>query len=87
MIKSTFFFYKDEHDNVYNEEGKRVFDPMEGVLTDISDPSVVLETIASQKSFLILKPAEKENTAKDTTKRAVEVVKSIDNSVYKDYKD
>ena len=60
---------------------------MEGVLTDISDPSVVLETIASQKFFLILKPAEKETTAKDTTKRAVEVVKSIDNSVYKDYKD
>ncbi|KAG1136496.1 hypothetical protein G6F37_012133 [Rhizopus arrhizus] len=60
---------------------------MEDILTDISDSNVVLETVASQESCLSLKPAEKEITAKDMTKRAVEVVKPIDNSVYKDYDD
>jgi hypothetical protein len=48
---------------------------MEGVLTEISDSSVVLETITSQKSYLSLKPAEKETTAKYSTKKAIEVVK------------
>ena len=48
---------------------------MEGVLTEISDPNVVLETITSQKSYLSLKPAEKETTAKDSTKKAIKVVK------------
>ncbi|KAI8047300.1 uncharacterized protein B0P05DRAFT_365567 [Gilbertella persicaria] len=48
MINNTFFFYKDGHENVYNEYGERVFDPMEGVLTEVSDPNAVLETITSQ---------------------------------------
>jgi hypothetical protein len=48
---------------------------MEGVLTEISDPNVILETITSQKSYLSLKPAEKETTAKDSTKKAIKVVK------------
>jgi hypothetical protein len=48
---------------------------MEGVLTEISDPNVVLEIITSQKSYLSLKPAEKEITAKDSTKKAIKVVK------------
>ena len=48
---------------------------MEGVLTEISDPNVILETITSQKSYLSLKPAEKETTGKDSTKKAIEVVK------------
>ena len=48
---------------------------MEGVLAEISDPNVVLETIASQKPYLSLKPAEKETTAKDSIKKAIEVVK------------
>jgi hypothetical protein len=54
---------------------ERVFDPMEGVLTEISDPNVILESTTSQKSYLSLKPAEKETTAKDSTKKAIEVVK------------
>jgi hypothetical protein len=48
---------------------------MEGVLTEISDPNIILEIIASQKPYLSLKPAEKENTAKDSTKKTIEVVK------------
>jgi hypothetical protein len=42
---------------------------MEGVLTEISDPNVILKTITSQKSYLSLKPAEKEITTKDLAKR------------------
>jgi hypothetical protein len=47
---------------------------MEGVFPEISDPSVVLETITSQKSYLSLKPAEKETTEKHSTKKAIKVV-------------
>ena len=42
---------------------------MEGVLIEISDPNVILETITRQKSYLSLKPAEKGTTAKDSTKK------------------
>ncbi|KAI8059691.1 hypothetical protein BDF21DRAFT_315180, partial [Thamnidium elegans] len=69
------FFYEDGHDNVYNEYGERVFDPMEGVLTEVSDPNVVLETITSQKSYLSLKPVEKETPANNTIKKVVELIK------------
>ena len=55
MTKNA-FFYENEHNNAYNKDGERDFDPMEGVLTEISDPNVVLETITSQKSYLSLKP-------------------------------
>ena len=48
---------------------------MEGILTKISDPNVILETITSQKSYLSLKPAEKETTVKDSTKKTIEAVK------------
>ena len=48
---------------------------MEGVLTEISDPNIVLETITSQMSYLSLKPAEKETTAKDSTKKVIKVIK------------
>jgi hypothetical protein len=48
---------------------------VEGVLTEISDPNVILETITSQKSYLSLKPAEKETIAKYSTKKTIEIVK------------
>ncbi|KAG0734658.1 hypothetical protein G6F57_012312 [Rhizopus arrhizus] len=60
---------------------------MEGVLTEVSDPNVVLETITSQKSYLSLKPVEKETPANNTIKKVVELTKPIDNGVYKDYND
>ncbi|GAA5809182.1 hypothetical protein MFLAVUS_002587 [Mucor flavus] len=75
------------HYNIYNEDGERVFDPMEDVLTEINGPNVVLETITSQKFYLDLKPVEKETTVKDITKKAVEVVEVVDRSTYKDYND
>lgn len=80
MIKNT-FFYEDEHENVYNEYEKRVFDPIEGVLTEVSDPNEVLETITSQKSYLSVKPAEKETSANNTIKKFVELTKPIANGV------
>lgn len=39
------FFMK--MDNIYNEQGEIVYDPMEDVLTQDDDPNVVLETITS----------------------------------------
>jgi hypothetical protein len=44
MTKNT-FFYEDGHDNVYNKDEERVFDPMEGALTEISDPNIVERSI------------------------------------------
>jgi hypothetical protein len=72
MIKNR-LFYKDGHENVYNEEKEKVFDPMEGVLTEISDPNVVLETITSQKSYLSHKPEEKETTTKYMAIKTVDI--------------
>lgn len=37
----------DTRMSIMKRERERVFDPMEGVLTEISDPNVVLETITS----------------------------------------
>ena len=74
IAKNT-FFYEDGHNNIYNKGGERVFDPMEGVLTEISDPNILLEIIASQKPYLSLKLAEKETTAKDSTKKDIKVVR------------
>lgn len=56
-------------------------------MTGISDANVVLETITSQKSYLNFKPAEKETTVKDTLKISLEVIKPMDNSVYKYHND
>ncbi|KAI7866248.1 hypothetical protein BDF14DRAFT_1695012, partial [Spinellus fusiger] len=52
------FFY-DGQDNIYNEQEEIVYDLMEDVLTQIDDPSVILETITSQKTYLIVKRPEK----------------------------
>src|SRR6478609_5682072 len=86
-MTENIFFLEDEHNNSYNKDGERVFDPMEGVLTEVSDPNVVLETITSQKSYLSLKPVEKETPANNTIKKVVELTKPINNGVYKDYND
>jgi hypothetical protein len=56
---SQTFYFEDGMDNLFDEHGERVYDPMEGVLTEIADPNIVLETITSRKSYLANKPAEK----------------------------
>lgn len=43
----NYFFYEDGQKNAYNDLGIKAFDPMEDVLTQITDPNVVLETIAT----------------------------------------
>ncbi|KAI9262895.1 hypothetical protein EDC94DRAFT_518704 [Helicostylum pulchrum] len=54
MNQST-FYYEDGQDNVFNENGEKVVDPMEGVLTDITDPNIVLATITNLTWPLIQK--------------------------------
>ena len=46
------FFYEYRQKNVYNEQGINVFGPMENILTQITNPNVVLETIGIQNSYL-----------------------------------
>lgn len=46
------FYYEDGQDNVYNEQGVKIFDPMEDVLTQIKDPNIVLESLTTQKLYL-----------------------------------
>lgn len=72
MTKS--FFYEDGQDNVFNEQGEKVFDPMEGILTEITDPNIVLETITSQREYLALKPIER--VIQEKIPKEIKVVKS-----------
>ncbi|KAG1446093.1 hypothetical protein G6F55_011686 [Rhizopus delemar] len=53
------FFYEDGLENLYNDRGEKVYDPMEGVLTDVSDPNIVLEKITSKENYLSVKRPEK----------------------------
>ncbi len=55
----TSFYYEDGNDNVYNEQGEKVLDPIEGILTEITDPNIILEGITSQQFYLAIKPPEK----------------------------
>lgn len=36
------FFYEDGQENIYTEQGINVFDPMEDILTQATDPNIVL---------------------------------------------
>ncbi|KAI7907211.1 uncharacterized protein BX663DRAFT_411159, partial [Cokeromyces recurvatus] len=49
------FYYEDGLENIFNENGEKVVDPMEDVLTDIIDPNIVLATITSQAAYLAAK--------------------------------
>lgn len=46
-------------DNLFHEHGEKAHNPMEGVLTEITEPNIVLETITSRQTYLANKPAEK----------------------------
>jgi hypothetical protein len=41
------FYYEDGNDNIFDDNGTKVFDPMEDVLTEITDHHIVLETVTS----------------------------------------
>lgn len=53
------FFYEDGQENLFNELGEKVYDPMEDVLTQIDDPNIVLETITNRETYLNAKRPEK----------------------------
>lgn len=54
---------------------------MQGVLTEIIDPNIVLVTITSQAAYLIAKPEDKENTEmQDMPVNEIKLAKSTVNS-------
>ena len=53
------FFYEDGLDNLYNERGQKVNDPLEGILTDVSHPNIVLKNITNREKYLSAKSFEK----------------------------
>jgi histidinol phosphatase-like enzyme len=52
-------FYYDGKDNFFDEQGKRVYDPMEDDLTKITNPNIVLEIVTDRQGCLVNEPAEK----------------------------
>jgi transposase len=85
MSKNT-FYYEDGLENVFNENGEKVVDPMEGVLTDIIDPNIVLATITSQAAYLAAKPDDiKDTEMGDGSANKVKLAKAPVNSTYRNY--
>ena len=41
------FYYEGGNDNILDDNGTKVFDPMEGVLTEITDHHIVFEAVTS----------------------------------------
>ncbi|KAG1607144.1 hypothetical protein G6F46_012510 [Rhizopus delemar] len=64
----TTFFYEDGQENLFNEHGEKVYDPMEDVLTQIDDPNIVLETITNRETYLSAKRPEKATGEPSVTK-------------------
>ncbi|KAI9365188.1 hypothetical protein BD770DRAFT_336835, partial [Pilaira anomala] len=56
---SNVLYYEDGPDNPYDEQGMRVCDPMEDVLTEVNDSNIILETLTNQKTYFDQKPLEK----------------------------
>lgn len=80
-------FYYDSREDIYDEHGESIVDPMECVLTNINDPNIVLETITIQRSYLSLKPQDKEILMEDKPLKKVEPVKSSLGGFYRHYND
>ncbi|RCH80243.1 hypothetical protein CU097_002742 [Rhizopus azygosporus] len=53
------FFYEDRFENLYNEQGEKAYDPMEDILSDVINPSIILENITSREKCLSVKRSEK----------------------------
>ncbi|RCH85203.1 hypothetical protein CU097_008583 [Rhizopus azygosporus] len=64
----TTFFYEDGQENLFNEHGEKVYDPMEDFLTQIDDPNIVLETITNRETYLSAKRPEKATGEPSVTK-------------------
>ncbi|KAI9487797.1 MAG: hypothetical protein EXX96DRAFT_476249 [Benjaminiella poitrasii] len=48
---TSIFYFKDGVDNPFDEYDERVYNPIEGVLTEITDPDIVVDTVTSRKSY------------------------------------
>ncbi|KAI8076661.1 uncharacterized protein B0P05DRAFT_471648, partial [Gilbertella persicaria] len=83
------FYYEDGLENVFNENGEKVVDPMEGILTDIIDPSIILTTITSQQAaYLAAKPEDiKYTEMEEGPDNKVKLAKAPVNSTYRNYDD
>ena len=53
------FYFEDEMDNFFDEHDEKDYDPMEGVLTEITNPNITLETITNRQTYLANKPTQK----------------------------
>ncbi|KAI7853465.1 hypothetical protein BDC45DRAFT_442250 [Circinella umbellata] len=85
---TNIFISKIEWDNLFYEHGERVHDRMKCVLTEITDPNIVLETITSyQKNYLANKPAEKNIVVEETKEKSTFNDKSAKSAVYNTYTD
>jgi dihydroorotase len=51
-------YYEDGNVNIFDDNGTKVYDPMEDILTDITDSNIVLETITSQDTYLKSKSSD-----------------------------
>lgn len=83
----TTFFYEDGQENLFNEHGEKVYDPMEDFLTQIDDPNIVLETITNRETYLSAKRPEKATGEPSVTKplKSSNLTKSIKSySIYSD---
>lgn len=81
---TNIFYFEDEQENVCNEKGKKVFDPMEEVLMQVTDPNIVLQTVTSQKTYL----SNRKHVSKTVAKASAvnpKPKKPERKSVYKDY--
>ncbi|KAI9494113.1 hypothetical protein BDB00DRAFT_871641 [Zychaea mexicana] len=78
---------EDGQENLFNEHGEKVYDPMEDVLTQIDDPNIVLETITNRETYLSAKRPEKATGEPSVTKpmKSSNLTKSIKSySIYSD---
>ncbi|KAI7903640.1 uncharacterized protein BX663DRAFT_423139, partial [Cokeromyces recurvatus] len=79
------FYFKDRMNTLFDEYDERVYNPIEGVLTEITDPNIVLETktsrAASCQSYLASKPTKSSVYNTYTGKQREDLIdKMIENS-------
>ncbi|KAG1396024.1 hypothetical protein G6F60_009883 [Rhizopus arrhizus] len=83
MSKNT-FYYEDGLENIFNDNGEKVVDPMEDVLTYIIDPNIVLAITMSQAAYLAAKPEDiKDTEMEDVLANKVKLAKAPVNSPVK----
>ncbi|KAI7903457.1 uncharacterized protein BX663DRAFT_409748, partial [Cokeromyces recurvatus] len=76
------FFYEDEQKNLHNKQRIKVYNPMKNVLTQITNPEIVLVTVTNRKNYYKLKPLKKM-----VIDDVVKVVNSLTTLTYKNYND